>query len=146
MIMRLVHRVMSVYFTFIRPVPNYYDAWRWKHYMNSLLKVTLRQYLAERLTRTRCSMTEPSCLLVVPYSKFLATSLTVKLIFALTQCQCHSMVTIRLLNHTLRVQLQAYRFDSYTGHSPVGPTGIAHSKIARVARVVFVLYVVGRAY
>jgi len=36
-------------------------------------------------------------------------------------------------------------FLPYTGHSPVGrvPMGYAHSKIARV---VFVLYVVGRAY
>jgi len=36
---------------------------------------------------------------------------------------------------------------SNTGRSPVGrrPTGVAHSKIARVARVVFVLYVDGRA-
>jgi len=35
-----------------------------------------------------------------------------------------------------------------TGRSPVDrrPTGVAHSKIARVASVVFVLYVVGRAY
>jgi len=38
-------------------------------------------------------------------------------------------------------------FPHYTGRSPVGrrPTGVAHSKIARVARVVFVLYVLGRA-
>jgi len=34
-----------------------------------------------------------------------------------------------------------------TGRSPVGrrPTGVAHSKIARVALVVFVLYLLGRA-
>jgi len=37
--------------------------------------------------------------------------------------------------------------DYHTGRSPVGrrPTGVVYSKIARVARVVFVLYVIGRA-
>jgi len=37
-----------------------------------------------------------------------------------------------------------YYYYYYTGRKP--GTGCAHSKIARVARVVFVLYVVGRAY
>jgi len=38
----------------------------------------------------------------------------------------------------------AVKLNFNTGRKP--GTGCAHSKISRVARVVFVLYVVGRAY
>jgi len=52
-------------------------------------------------------------------------------------------------HHTLYHLLspQSVASQNYTGRSPVGrrPTGVAHSKIARVARVVFVLYMLGRA-
>jgi len=45
----------------------------------------------------------------------------------------------------VRNSFPVYNVSVHTGHSPVGcrPTGVAHSKIARV---VFVLYVIGRAY
>jgi len=48
----------------------------------------------------------------------------------------------------LRLPTEALLCLNNTGRSPVGrrPTDVAHSKIARVARIVFVLYVVGRAY
>jgi len=48
------------------------------------------------------------------------------------------------LERFLKFVLTYFLTQFNTGRKP--GTGCAHSKIARVARVVFVLYVVGRAY